>query len=380
MPEAASAPRDRIASLDVLRGAVMVLMAIDHVRVFSGLPAGGPTPGIFFTRWITHFCAPVFVFLAGTGAYIHGRKLGHKGALSRFLLTRGLWLVLLELTAIRFFWTFNLDFRHYLLAGVIWAIGWSMVVLAGLIRLPVAAIAAIGGAIVAGHNAVGRLVDYDGAGPFARILYVGGEIGPLVILYVLIPWVGVMALGYAFGVVLGWEDERRRRACLAIGLGAIVLFFALRGPNLYGDPRPWGQPDVPVILSFLGTTKYPASLQFLLMTLGPAIAALPLLARAKGPVARWLTVYGRVPLLYYLLHIPLIHLLAIGVSFVRQGGVDPWLFENHPMRVSPAPGAAVWSLPLLYAVTALAVALLYLPCRRWGDLKRRSSAAWLSYL
>src|SRR5262245_38059026 len=189
----------RINSLDLLRGIVMVLMAIDHVRVYSGVPAGGPSPGVFFTRWITHFCAPAFVFLAGTSAYFYGRT--HRD-LSRFLLVRGAWLILLELTVIRLFWTFNFDFAHYMLAGVIWVIGWSMILLAGLVRLPMGAITAIGAVVVFAHNLVGgaviqRVSDSPGGllAAVGKILYVGfwaGPSGPLNVLYSIVPWVGVM--------------------------------------------------------------------------------------------------------------------------------------------------------------------------------------------
>ncbi len=199
-------------------------------------------------------------------------------------------------------------------------------------------------------------------------------------LYVLFPWAAVMALGYAFGVVIRWDRERRRRACLAIGLGAIALFLVLRGFNLYGDPRPWSGERMPAALSFLNTTKYPASLLFLLMTLGPTIALLPPLDAARGIVARGLEVFGRVPLFYYLLHIPFIHLLAVLVTLVRQPEALSWLFGNHPMGMPPPPDGYAWSLGLLYAVTVAAVAGLYWPCRWFADLKRRSRTAWLSYL
>jgi uncharacterized membrane protein len=382
----------RIASIDILRGIVVVLMAIDHVRVYSGLPAGGPTPGIFFTRWITHFVAPGFVFLAGTAAFLHGRKLGDRRKLSRFLLTRGLWLVLLELTVIRLAWTFNLDFSSYLLAGVIWVIGWSMVVLSGLVFLPVAAVAVFGLAVIAGHNIMDIVarphMDAISASSFNWLwslgyfaFEVGGD-GPLVVLYSLVPWVGVMAAGYGFGIVFRLDASRRRRLCLQLGAGAVVLFIVLRALNGYGDPRPWqaSPSSVQTTLSFLNTSKYPASLLFLLMTLGPALLLLPFLERATGPTARLLEVFGRVPMFYYLLHIPLIHLLAMGVSLLRTGSVSPWLFENHPMGSGPPPPGYIWSLSLLYLVTAVAVAMLYVACRWFGKVKQNSRSTWLSYI
>jgi uncharacterized membrane protein len=384
-----SADPQRIASLDVIRGAVMVLMAIDHVRVFSAVPAGGPTPGVFFTRWITHFCAPAFVFLAGTGAFLYGRRVGDRGALSRFLLVRGVWLVLLELTFLRLAWTFNFDYQHYVLAGVIWAIGWCMILLAGLVHLRTKAIGAFGIAIVAGHNLLDPFIPnlvsaaHASATPWLwSVLYlgplaIGKDSGPFVVLYSLVPWIGVMALGYAFGAVLLMESESRRRICLLLGFGALEAFVVLRAAKWYGDPRPWNGVSG---LQFLNTTKYPASLQFLLMTLGPTVALVPLLERARGFFARILIVFGRVPLFYYVLHIPLIHLAACLVSLVREGRIDPWLFANHPMMPPPAPAGYAWSLPLLYAVTAAVVVILYFPCRWYGALKARRDGAWLHLL
>ena len=359
----------------------MILMAIDHVRVYSGLPPGGPTPGIFFTRWITHFCAPAFVFLAGTSAFFYGRR--HPD-LSRFLLFRGLWLVLLELTVIRVAWTFNFDFSHYLLAGVIWVIGWCMVLMAGLVRLPLGAVGAFGLAVIALHNAVMPRLLPGLPQALRTILYTAfaePPIGPLMVLYSIVPWVGVMAAGYAFGKVLVLEPARRDRICYAVGLGGIALFLLLRGLNLYGDPRPWSSgTDMPALLSFLNTTKYPASLSFLLMTLGPTIALMPALERARGAVARWVTVFGRVPFFYYVLHIPLIHALALVVSWLRQGSVSPWLFANHPMGNPPAPEGYTWSLGLLYLVWAVAVIILFVACRWFAELKARRTDAWLRYV
>ena len=375
----------------------MVLMAIDHVRVVAGVPAGGPPPARFVTRWITHFCAPAFIFLAGTSAFFYGRK---HADLPKFLLVRGAWLVLLELTVIRVAWTFNFDFGNYLLAGVIWVIGWCMILMALLVRLPVRVVGVFGVAMIALHNAVmppliGLLPDGLSwlrnilyVGFFAEPLRIGGEGGPpLIVLYTIIPWIGVMAAGYAFGKILTLEPARRNRLCLQIGLGAIALFLLLRGTNGYGDPRPWAapQPDgegpsLPAYLSFLNTAKYPASLSFLLMTLGPTIALIPLLERARGSVAGWLTVFGQVPFFFYLLHIPLIHALALVVSLIRGGSVSPWLFENHPMGNPGPPDGYTWNLGLLYLVWAIATVLLYFACRWFADVKQRRRDWWLRYL
>src|SRR5262245_7303508 len=227
---ATAASVDRVASIDLIRGAVMVLMAIDHVRVFAGVPAGGPNPAVFFTRWITHFCAPAFIFLAGTSAFLYGRK---HGDLSRFLLVRGAWLVVLELTLIRFSWTFNIDFAHYMLAGVIWVIGWCMILMALLVKLPPTAVGVFGVAVIGLHNAimpgVANALANSGLGWLAKILYIGffddpvrlGPGGPpLIVLYVIVPWIGVMAAGYGFGTVLTLRQSSRDRTCLMIGLGA----------------------------------------------------------------------------------------------------------------------------------------------------------------
>jgi uncharacterized membrane protein len=370
-----SGARERIRGLDIARGLIMVLMAIDHVRVYSGVPAGGPSPGIFFTRWITHFCAPGFVFFAGASAFLRRPALKGTSELSNFLLIRGLLLVVIELTVMRLSWTFNFDLVNYNLAGVLWMIGWSMVALAGLVWLPFEAIAALGLIVVFMHNLVdpysrdlGRAMAESPSRWVWQFLYFGGSVnfgsgGPrIAILYSLLPWIGVMAAGYAFGRVLTLPKERRNRICMAIGLGAIALFIVLRALNLYGDPRHWN-PEQP--LSFLNTTKYPASLLFLLMTLGPLIALMPVFERARGTIANALQLFGRVPLFYYVLHIPLIHVAAILVSLIRTGSVTPWLFGNHPMEPPEQPPGYQWSLGLLYLVTAVCVLVLYVACRWW---------------
>jgi uncharacterized membrane protein len=391
----------RIGSIDLIRGAVMILMAIDHVRVYSGVPPGGPTYGVFFTRWVTHFCAPAFIFLAGTSIFLYGRR--HAG-LSKFLITRGAWLIFLELTFLRVAWTFNFDFRHYEMAGVIWVIGCCMILMAGLVKLPLTTVGAIGVFIIAAHNLMdshmGALLDGLDTNPLSglwKILYVGFFAGPiqfgpngpnLIVLYSIIPWIGVMAAGYAFGKILTLEPARRKRRCLVIGLSAVALFLMLRGFNLYGDPRPWnvaapgrnGARPMPELLAFLNTTKYPASLSFLLMTLGPIIALIPLLEGLRGALVRRITIFGRVPFFYYVLHIPLIHAMALVVSKIRLGFVSPWLFANHPMGNPEPPAGYVWSLPLLYLIWGIAIVLLYFACRWFAKLKARRNDWWLSYL
>jgi uncharacterized membrane protein len=380
----------RVTSLDIVRGVAMILMAIDHVRVYSGVPAGGPTFGVFFTRWITNFVAPAFVFLAGTSAYLYGRRYSERWSLSKFLAIRGVWLIVLELSFLRIVWTFNFDFQHYLLAGVIWMLGWSMIALAGAVYLPRTAIAMIGIALIALHNVtnlfrpqLAHAFGDDGPNWLLRIIYFGGavEIGksgpPLLILYVLIPWVGLMFGGYAFGRLMEKPAEARRRIYLWLGLALTALFIGSRLLGIYGDPRPW---DRHSLFSFLNTSKYPASLEYLCMTIGPMFLLWALAEGWTGRAAKVIETFGRVPMFYYLLHIPLIHIAACVVSLIREGHVDPWLFTNHPMDPGPLPAGYMWSLPLLYLIYAVCVALLYFPCRWYANLKARQRSKLLSFV
>jgi uncharacterized membrane protein len=374
----------RFGGIDVVRGAVMVLMAIDHVRVYSGLPAGGPSAGIFFTRWVTHFCAPAFVFFAGTSAFLAGRT-RTRAELSRYLVTRGAWLIVLELTVIRIAWTFNLDFAHYILLGVIWMIGWCMILMAGLHRLSTPTVAAIGIGVMLAQNLVGVAASAAPQfGPLWRVLYLGGGFsagpgGPVIaVLYSIVPWVGVMAAGYGFGAIVVRDANARRRLCFRIGLAATAAFLVLASIAVLSTPARPGAP--PAIFRLLNQQKYPASQLFLLMTLGPTIAVLPLAERARGAVARTLAVFGRTPFFYYLLHIPVIHTAALVVSLVRSGRVDPWLFTNHPVMPPPSPPGYQWSLALLYLVFAIVIALLYPVCAWFAGLKGRHRDGLLRYL
>jgi uncharacterized membrane protein len=299
--------------------------------------------------------------------------------------------VLLELTVIRMMWTFNLDYAHYILAGVIWMLGWCMILLAALLRLRPTTIGLIGLVVIFGQGlfgAIGSSIPLGSFGWIWQFIYFGGEVqlgdgGPLVgVLYSIVPWVGVMAAGYAFGALMLREPTDRDRLCIGIGCAAIALFMILRAVDVYGDPRPWRDGGgAPAWLRFLNTSKYPASPLFLLMTLGPAIALLPMAERAHNAAGRVLAVFGRVPMFYYLLHIPLIHVAAIVVSLVREGRVNPWLFGNHPYMPPEQPEGYMWPLPLLYLVTATTVALLYLPCRWFAAFKaRHHDRRWLGYV
>jgi len=279
-----------------------------------------------------------------------------------------------------------------------------MILMAALVKLPLPVSAAIGVLIIAAHNLmdphIGKLLEgMDGNSLSAlwKIGYIGFFAGPvqfgpngpnLIVLYSIVPWIGVMAAGYAFGKVLSLERACRNQICWLIGLGAVALFLLLRGLNLYGDPRPWhrsvisqyGAPSMPGVLSFLNCTKYPASLNFLLMTLGPMIALIPFLESAAGAFSRAIAMFGRVPFFFYVLHIPLIHAFALIVSKIRLGYVSPWLFTNHPMGNPEPPDGYTWSLPLLYLVWAIAIALLYFACRWFADVKAKRTDWWLKYM
>jgi uncharacterized membrane protein len=385
-------PPARLESLDLLRGLVMVVMALDHTRdYFHGASLAGldptdlarTTPWIFFTRFITHYCAPVFSFLAGAGVFLAGRK-KTKRELSWFLVTRGLWLVLLELTFVKWAWTFEYDL-HRFWGIVLWALGWSMVVLAGLIHLPFRVVAAIGLVLVFGHNALDGIqpADWGSWGWLWQLLHVRGpvELAPGYTFragYSLLPWIGIMTSGYAFGALYQMEAGRRRRWLVGLGLGALALFAVLRGGNLYGDLRPWTpQPRTGfTFLSILNCTKYPPSLSYGLITLGPALLLLAWLERGTPAWTRPLLVYGRVPFFYYMLHIPLIHGMAALLSEFRFGRSD-YLQLASPL---PAPPGAGYSLPWVYLAWLVAVVSLYPLCRWFAALKqRRRDLAWLSY-
>jgi uncharacterized membrane protein len=390
-PARAAHIRSRLDSVDLLRGLVMVLMALDHVRDFFTELRFNPTDlsqtnaVLFFTRWVTHFCAPTFVFLAGTGAFLYGSRGRSRNELAGFLVTRGLWLVVLELTVVRLGWSFDLSYASLLWVQVIWVIGVSMVVLAGLVYLPLPAIAAFGLVMIATHNLFDGVTPQSlgGWGPLWMVLHVQGPValpggGTLFVAYPLIPWIGVMAAGYAFGSLLLRPTEKRRRLLLCLGLALTGAFVVLRALNVYGDPFPWSpqRTGVLTVLSFLNTTKYPPSLAFLLMTLGPAIASLAWFERLSGPVARFLIVFGRVPLFYYVLHIFLIHAVALALGVMAGFPASTFL---RPFFFNPPAGWG-YGMPAVYALWVAVVLALYPVCRWYAGLKARRRDAWLSYL
>jgi uncharacterized membrane protein len=378
----------RIASIDLLRGTVMVVMALDHTHDFflknSVNPRDVTDPALFLTRWITHFCAPVFVLLAGVAAYLYGARNRSGGMLRRFLLTRGLWLIFVELIVVRLGFSFSLDLNLFV-AQVIWALGFSMIVLSFLIHLPRWAVAFIALVMIGSHNLFdGINGDQLGAvGWIWHVLHQPGfvQVGPsagLFVLYPLVPWIGVMAGGYALGPLFERELDARRRRFATLGIVTLAGFVALRASNLYGDPQPWSMQSswLSTLLSFVNCEKYPPSLLYLAMTLGPALLFLALFERARGRVADFIMTYGRVPLIYYVAHIFLIHAAAVVLAWV-QCGTASFLIRHGTGARPPAYGL---SLAGVYLIWLLVVAALYPLCRRFADLKRRRSDWWLSYL
>ena len=368
----------RIVSIDVLRGLVMAVMALDHTRDFFGTSGFNPRdvmePTLFLTRWVTHFCAPTFIFLAGLSAFLYGRGRSTE-ELSRFLLIRGLWLILIDLTLIKFGWRFEVDL-YRLSAGVIFVIGASMVALAALIWLPRWAIAGVSLIMIAGHNLFDgvRAEELGGASWAWHLLHEPGLVPlghgvNLYVLYPLIPWIGVMAAGYLLGPAMQLEERTRQRVLFGLGAAVTLGFIVLRATNLYGDPAPWTpqQTLLSTVLSFLNCEKYPPSLLYLMMTLGPALMLLASFEHARGAFARLLATFGQVPFFYYVVHLYLIHALAVATTFAMTG----------VLTRTPTIGLG---LPGIYFVWLLVLVLLYPICRWFAELKERGSGWWWSYL
>ncbi len=383
----------RVASVDVLRGLVMIIMAIDHVRVYSGLPAGGLDPGIFFTRWITHFCAPAFAFFAGTSAFLYYARNNDRKKTVTFLVSRGIILVLLELTLIRLCWTFNLDFQNYTLAGVIWMLGWCMILLAPMIQIRPVILGAIGLAIVFGQQvfssvsalfpgsmeqSVSNLWNFFYP-TVARNNSLSGTSGlmnvyGISILYVLIPWIGVMMCGFAFGALLQKDRLTVKRYSLMIGLTSIVLFVVVATILALGSD----DQSTPLWYRILGQRKYPASQLYLLMTLGPIIALVPWAENVKGKIAETVRVVGRVPMFFYLMHIPLIHISALIVNYLLSGASHHDWYATAPLvTVSPE---EQWSLPLLYLIWSADTLLLIRLSIWYARYKAENPKWWMKYL
>ena len=362
----------------------MILMALDHTRdYFTNLRfppenLAKATPALFATRWVTHFCAPVFFLLAGVGASLAVSAGKSRREVSWFLLTRGLWLIVLEMTVLQFAWNFSFGFPLFLL--VIWALGWSMILLSLLIFLPRWAIATIAIVMIAGHNLLDpiRPDAFGSLAPLWHFLHVPGFVlGKALIGYPLIPWCGVMALGYALGAIFDWTPEARKKLLVRAGVTMAVAFVVLRCFNLYGNPAPWTvqRSGAMTIASFLNLLKYPPSLMYLLMTLGPALVALALLDNVRGRVANAIAVFGRVPMFYYVVHIFVIHILAYIFALI-QGGRGDFL----SLDVGSFPGWYGTGLPGVYLAWGIVILILYLPCRFFGSLKSRLKDWWIGYL
>lgn len=373
----------RVVSIDIVRGLVMVLMAIDHTRVYAGMP-GGPDTLLFLSRWITHFCVSGFVFFAGTGIFFHAKKIQDTAALSRYLLIRGLLLVFLELTLIRFCWSFNIDPSTFILAGVIWMLGWCMVLMALLTRLSTATLVVTGTIIVFGQQMfhyLPRLFPENLRQPVAYVwnfFYPTGLAGfePVSILYTIIPWIGVMMLGYTFGNLLLRSAPERKKICLWIGGSATVLYLLTGGILILSGEN---DNELPFILRLLNQSKYPASQLFLMMTLGPLIMLLPFVEEAKNRFSKMLLTFGRVPLFFYVLHILFIHLSALLVNTILHGNAHQDWYRIAPFYTQQ-PEPDQWGLPILYLVFAVNIGLLYIVCSWYAAYKQRHPGkAWLKY-
>jgi uncharacterized membrane protein len=379
----------RLESIDVVRGVIMIIMALDHTRDFFGRP-GSPTnlatasAALFFTRWITNFCAPVFFLLTGTGAWLSLRKQS-KVELSRFLLTRGLWLIFLDLVVFRCLAVqFNFDY-HVTIITVLWALGWAMIVLSALVHLRTSIVATIGVVMIAMHNLFDSV---RSANPLWSVLHspniIFSKPGHIVfVAYPLIPWVGVTALGYCLGQIYAWTPDRRRIFLLRLGVGLSLAFIALRAINIYGDPFRWSTQHSATFtaLSFLNTTKYPPSLLFLLMTLGPALLFLYSVDGHTPRLLRPALLIGKVPLFYYLIHFALIHVFAVFICYVRYGYTH-WMLESPDLAHYPVTAPPGWglTLPGVYLIWTLVVLAMYPLCRWFAAVKQRSDNPWLSYL
>lgn len=387
----------RITSIDLLRGLAMVIMALDHVRMYFGLGTwyssptdlATTTPALFFTRWITHFCAPVFVFLAGTSAFLRGTKNTTTLEAAWFLFTRGLWLVVVEVVIVNFGWTFDVTYSLVILQ-VIWAIGISMIILAGLVFLPLPVVFVVGLVLVFGHNLLDP-IRVHGIGFADYLWYILHQpqlvtsYGRLIsIFYPVLPWAGLMALGYAFGSLFKADipPTRRTFVLLASGISATLLFILLRQFNLYGEPVPRQTLDSSAftLISFLNTTKYPPSLHFLLMTMGPALIFLALIEYARPRSTNPLVVFGRVPFFFYVVHIYLIHALAMAtLAFTGWEWRDYIL--SAPRFQSGRLSSFGFGLEAVYVIWGIVVVMLYPLCWWYQKVRQNNpEKRWLSYL
>jgi uncharacterized membrane protein len=385
----------RIESIDLLRGVVMVIMALDHVRDYFHLGAMNydpvnmdtTTPSLFFTRFITHYCAPIFVFLAGTSAFLYGTK-KTKAQLTKFLMTRGLWLIFIEIVVMSFLWWFDISYG-FINLQVIWAIGLCMILLGLIIYLPFKFIIVLSLIMVFGHNLLDGIV-MQGSSLKSTIWYILHQqnFAPIgtrfSIFYPIIPWVGVMALGYCFGELYksGFDIRLRKKWLLGFGIVSILIFLILRFINVYGDPIPWSvqKNGAFTIMSFLNVYKYPPSLLYLLITLGPGFLFLYATESIKNKVTDFFLVFGRVPFFYYVIHVFIAHLSALIIHVILGGNwrdliLDASIFTTTKMSTYG------YSLFVVYMVWIAIVLLLYIPCKKYMIYKASNRDKWwLSYL
>lgn len=389
----------RIESIDLLRGIIMIIMSLDHVRdyfhaysyVYDPTDLQHTTGPIFLTRWITHYCAPTFMLLAGISACMYGAKNGKK-ALSYFLFTRGLWLVFVELFFVTLAWTFNPHYPVFILQ-VIWAFGIAMILLSLLVQLPRKVLLPLGIILIAAHNMLDNVhVPGDSIPAFIWSAlhdpnFTGFQFGPFhpIIGYPVLPWLGIITFGYCVGSLYtpAVTPEKRKQWLRNLGLGSILLFIVLRWMNIYGDRSPWSVQDnwLLTLFSFVNTTKYPPSLLFILMTTGPSLLFLAYAERPLNKLTAALTVFGRVPMFFYLLHIPLIHGLGVLAAALSGHGaasmvdLTTWVTANDQLK------GYGFSLPVVYGVWVLVIALLY-PLSLWFSKYKQANQAhkkWLSY-
>ena len=389
----------RLTSIDALRGLVMIIMALDHVRdffhadaaIFSPTDLTRTTPILFFTRWITHFCLPVFMFAAGMGAGLFGQRAG-TGKISRLLLTRGLWFIALELTAMQFAYNFNFPFRFLILLLILWIFGICMLAMAALVYLLPRFLAVMSIAIILLHNTLDGIqaARFGSLAWVWNLLHQPGVIlvagKPVLVTYTFLPWIGVMAAGFCFAQIFRLESPARQRIMMRAGFALTLAFIVLRVINHYADPAPWSQQKSAVftLLSFLNCTKYPGSLDFILMTIGPALLVLAWFERLRFKDTNPLIVFGRVPMFYFILHFYLIHLLVVLFAWLRYGNsAAHFIFNPVPSMGGPAklfPQNFGYSLWTVYCIWILVVILLYPLCRWFARIKATRRDWWLSYL
>jgi uncharacterized membrane protein len=395
-----AAPDRRVDAIDAVRGAVMVIMALDHVRDFihrdamsaSPTDLATTTPALFLTRWVTHLCAPTFMFTAGLGAFLWWQRGKTRQQLSIFLLTRGLWLIVLEVTVMRLAYDFDVSQQYPIFLLVLWALGACMIGLAALIWLPVPVLTALSLAMIALHDCFDnvRAAQFGSVAPLWNLLHQPGAFllgrATVIVGYPLVPWIAVMALGFCCGRLFRIQRAARRRILTIIGIAATAGFVVIRALNGYGDPAPWAMQRSPVftVLSFLNTSKYPPSLEFLLMTLGPALLALAWLDRLAIAPSNPLVVFGRVPLFYFIAHFYAAHAAAVFLALIKYGA-NALRFVFHPVPSMGGPrelfpdrfGYELW---VVYLVWILIVVALYPACRRFAAIKAARRDWWLSYL